>query len=184
MSRTSAALVALTLLSGVPLSAQAPATACHAAVPSHIRVMNCGLALALADGLERSATLREVVGRIGSLNGVVYVVFEPISSTNKKLLGFLSHRIAVTGSTSILYVSVRRNSGDAAVATVAHEFRHAVELLEDPSARTEAQIDALFERIGTRTSAGVFETDAATGVERSVQHELRATKHALAAGRP
>jgi hypothetical protein len=177
MNRTAAACVALTILSGSPLPAQPATRACHSGLPGHIRVMDCRLAVGLADGLRRSVTLQQLVGRIASLNGIIYVAFEPTPAVRKNLLGSLSHQVTVAGTTTILRVTVLRNQGDTAIATLGHEFRHAIELLED-GPRTEADVRAFFERNGTRIAPGVFETDEAVAAGRSVLRELQAAKPA------
>jgi hypothetical protein len=64
------------------------------------------------------------------------------------------------------------------VATIAHELRHAAEVLEDPAVRTAADVTALFERIGYTVYAGVLETTAAEEIERTVARELRASRPA------
>ena len=175
MNRTATGCLALTLLSWSPVSAQPRSRPCQSELPRHVRVFDCRLAVALADGLQRSPMLQRLVGRIASLNGIVYVVFEPTPAVRKNLLGYLSHQVTVAGTTSVLRVTVLRNQGDTAIATLAHEFRHATELLED-GARKEADVRAFFERNANRTAPGVFETDEAIAAGHSVLRELRATK--------
>jgi hypothetical protein len=168
--------VAIALLSAMMVSAGAEAGDCPPTLPGQLRVMDCRLAASLADGLTRSATLRQLVDGIAALNGIVYVVVEPTPAVNKTLLGGLSHRVAVSGSVRVLRITVRQDRGDAAVATVAHELRHATELLEEPAARTDATVDVLFARIGVELRPGVFETNAAIVTERAVFRELHESR--------
>ena len=134
---------------------------CEPALPSHIRVMDCRLAASIVDGLRRSDGLRELVDRIAALDGIVYVIFEPTHP---------GWRV------SVLRVTVTNDAGDKAIGTVAHEFRHVIEVLEHADARNEDAVHALFTRIGTEFQPGVFETSAALESERVVLRELRASR--------
>jgi len=147
-------------------------------LPDHIRVTDRRLAVALSDGMRRSPTLRALADRVGELNGIVYVVtaVRVWTGTNHSLQGALSHQVTVAGDRRILRITVTHDYSDSAIATIAHELRHAIEVLEDPGVRTTEDVDALFERIGTRVSAGVAETGAASEVQRMVAEELRARR--------
>jgi hypothetical protein len=169
-------VLGIALWSAMLVSAAAEAGTCPPTLPSQVRVMDCRLAALLADGLTRSATLRQLVDRIAALDGIVYVVFEPTPPVNKTLRGALSQPVAVSGRVRLLRIVVRDNRGDAALATVAHELRHATELLEEPGALTDAAVAALFLRIGIELRPGVFETDAAIVSERAVFRELHESR--------
>ena len=170
------ASVGIVVLSALMVSAGAEAETCPATLPSQIRVMDCGLATSVADVLTRSATFKQLVEGIAALNGIVYVVVEPTPRVHKTALGVLSHRMAVSGTLRVLRIVVRQDRGDAALATVAHELRHATGLLEDPAAQTDAAVAALFARIGVELAPGVFETNAAIVSERAVFRELQESR--------
>ena len=131
------------------------------------------MAAVTAAGLARSATFREVVARIAALNGIVYVQPTIIvqSEARRVLDGALIHRVTWVGSRRALVVIVVPGQGDRSVTILAHEFQHATEVLAS-SASTEAEIDALFARIGVHVGAGTTETTAAIAVERAVSREL------------
>jgi hypothetical protein len=154
--------------------------ACGVFLPQFVRVNDCRLAAAVSGGIGRSPTLHELVERIGKLNGVVYVfTTSPVVTPGGFAAeGALSHDVNVTGSTRLLRVTVRRRRdyADDSVATVAHELRHALEILEDPSVRSTAAVDALFTRIGDGSFKDVRETTEARNVEQAVQRELKARK--------
>jgi hypothetical protein len=78
----------------------------------------------------------------------------------------------------VMQITVTHDDEDRAVATLAHEFQHTVEVLEHPEVRTEADVDRLFERIGYRVASGLMETQAALDIERTVANELRAARTA------
>jgi hypothetical protein len=126
--------------------------------------------------MRRSATFQQIVDRIGELNGIVYVDAKFIvqADTKRVYSGTLQHRMTRAGKYRLLYVTVAPESGDRPVLTLAHELHHAIEVLES-DATTEAAINALFERIGTHTSAGIFETDAAVKQQQTVAKELSAS---------
>jgi hypothetical protein len=132
----------------------------------------------VANGLARSATFRGLVDRVGQLNGIVYIEdrYYVNERTRRVLSGALSHRITIAGAHRVLHVIVAPESGDRRLVTMAHELQHAIEVLEQTDANTEAAVDAVFERIGVHTGAGIVETDAALGAERAVAHELLAQR--------
>lgn len=179
--------LALVLSSGAtPAVASGPFTAHDAhppdgsspGLPGHLRILDPRLADAVARGAQHSATLRRLIDRIGELDGIVYVIaaVQVRPGTNHVLLAALSHHVTVAGSTRILRITVGHNYGDRAVTTIAHELRHATEVLQDPAVRTGADVTALFERIGYKVYAGVLETKAAQESERTVAQELRASR--------
>ncbi len=90
--------------------------------------------------------------------------------------GILSHQVGVSDSICVLRVTLAIDCGDPAIATLAHELFHAIEVLEHPDARTEKAIDALFARIGEPIANQTFETTGALEKERKVLEELRSAR--------
>lgn len=146
-----------------------------AGMPYQIRLSSCTLAKAVATGMARSATFRQLVGRVGDLKGIVYVnarfLVEP--DTRRVFYGALQHRIVKAGDYRLLYVTLAPEPGDQPVVILAHELQHAIEVLESRAAN-DAAVDALFERIGAQADAWAFETGAAVQVQRTVGKELSA----------
>jgi hypothetical protein len=144
------------------------------AVPVQLRPLECRLAAAIADGLTRSATFRQLVERVGALNGIVYIHLQPyVNPETKRVLdGALSHAVTTAGAHRLLHVMVGAAQGDRPICVLAHELQHAIEVLETPDVLTENAVDQLFERIGTHVYAGVVETQAALDAERAVSREL------------
>jgi hypothetical protein len=144
------------------------------AVPLQLRPLDCRLAAATADGLERSATFRHLVERVGALNGIVYIHLKPYVNpqTKRELDGGLSHAVTTAGAHRLLHVMVGAGQGDRPIYILAHELQHAIEVLEASDVSTENAVDQLFERIGTQVYAGAVETQAALDVERAVRREL------------
>jgi len=147
-------------------------------VPAQIRLSSCQTVTMVADGMRRSPTLRQVIDRVGQLKGIVFIEdrYYVNGKTRRVLSGALSHNITRAGAYRLVHVMVAPESGDRRLLTMAHELQHAIEVLEAPEVATEAAVDELFERIGTPTSAGIVETEAALDVERAVGRELVANR--------
>lgn len=174
-----ATLAALFLVAGAtrPATDDRGAVSCPVILPSHIRVLDCRLAATLAAALHRAPTLQRQFDRIADLQGIVYIATSSyVAVTRKQLRGALSHQVAVSGPICVLRVTLAFDVGDRAVATVAHELHHAIEVLEHADARTEPAIDALFERIGERVGHGIYETHAAIDAQLAVMRELQKSR--------
>jgi hypothetical protein len=169
--------IAMTLAAGdYTLLAQTQACAVRETVPNQLRSFDCRTLAIVANGLARSTTFRQLIDRVGQLNGIVYIEdrYYVNGRTRRVLSGALSHQVTIAGAYRILYLIVAPESGDRRLVVMAHELQHAIEVLEATDANTEAAIDQLFERIGTHTSAGVVETQAALAAEHAVVGELSA----------
>src|SRR5262245_6371203 len=66
-----------TTFRAVPSDSASRRCAPRIAVPEQLRPLDCRLAAAIADGLTRSATFRQLVGRVGALNGIIYIHLGP-----------------------------------------------------------------------------------------------------------
>jgi hypothetical protein len=141
--------------------------------PSQIRPSTCEMAQAVASGINRSATFRQLVEQVAVLTGIVYIHpgYQRQAGNMRPLAGALQHRVNRAGTYRFLYIRVIPGGGDRLVVRIAHELQHAIEVLQS-DATTEADIDALFDRIGAPTDAWTSETTAATKAERIVRREL------------
>jgi hypothetical protein len=176
-----AAALAATLGSTVAgLQAQADgngggAAAAAAIDPRHVRVYTDeALACAFADGLHRSPTLRALAARVGELNGMVVLSGLPwrLRTGQTPLLGGVAHRVTISGQMRILEGRVVAYRGDQTIATIGHELRHAVEILES-RANNGDDVGRLYQRIGYTSGVDAFETAAALQAGRTVMAELR-----------
>jgi len=182
MTRKTARLLAVVMMLAAGkdrLSAETQAPqecAAREMVPGQLRPLSCRTAAIVASGLARSATFRQLVDRVGQLNGIVYITdrYYVNSQTRRVLSGALSHSVSIAGAHRVLHLIVAPESGDRPIITMAHERQHAIEVLEAPGVDTEAAVDQLFERIGVHVSAGVMETQAALDAERAVMRDLSA----------
>ena len=164
---------------GLRAEIQAPdACAVRQTLPAQVRPLTCRTAVRMTDGMARSATLRRVIGRVGELNGIVYIkdAYYVDPRTGRVRSAALSHEITIAGAHRVLRVTVAPESGDRSLITLAHELQHAIEVLEATDVITEAAVDRLFERIGVQVGASVMETTSALEVERAVARELSANR--------
>jgi hypothetical protein len=143
-----------------------------------IRSDNALIANLVAEGALRSATFRQLVIAIEATDGVVYV--EP-GKCQDRAKGCLLHKMSAVGTSRYLWIAIDLN--DTAVnlmVRIAHELRHALEILSDPSIRTDWQILAFYQPHGI-PSGRSYETDAALAAGAAVRDELG--KKALASRR-
>ena len=130
------------------------------------------IASALVEAEARSATFRSLVRTIEQTDGIVYV--EP-GQCRHGVHACLSLSVVSGGGVRLLRVLVDR-VGDVAelIATIAHELRHAIELLTEPSVTSVAAAYNYYAREAA-TARGVFETAAAIRAGNAVFSELRAS---------
>ena len=152
------------------------ALACEVALPDHIRILDCRLASAVADAAGRSTVLQNILDRVQRSDGLVYITAPPAVGAATHMLGGLSHDVTAAGPHRILRIFIAGKPDDAAMVIVGHELRHALEVLELSTACSEAEVDALFDRIGWHTSGHAVETQAALDAGHAVERELRASK--------
>jgi hypothetical protein len=124
----------------------------------------------------RSATFRALIDAVDRSTGIVYVEFGycAFGHLNGCLLSFVaaSHgdryvRILVTPDKN-------RRSHDQLLALVAHELRHALEVIEHQDVVDARTMEALFQRIGTPLADRLsgYETSAARAAGDAVLSEL------------
>jgi hypothetical protein len=152
------------------------ADACDMKIPDHVRILDCGLATAVANAAGRSPALHELLERVQRSDGLVYITPPPIVGPATELLGGLSHSVTTAGPYRVLRIFLNLQPNDRAMAIVGHELRHALEVLELSTARTEADVDALFDRIGWHISTTFVETKAALDAASTIERELEAAK--------
>jgi len=127
----------------------------------------------LREGMARSATFRALVERIEASTVIVYLSVNPALKPN--LAGQLTWMTRAGG-----YRYVRASIGpdqplNQMIATVAHELRHAIEVIDDESVTDETTLIELYRRIGhqdTTLSPNRWETVAAQETGQRVRREL------------
>lgn len=129
----------------------------------------------LRDGMARSETFRALVERIEASNVFVYVAVSPfIKSSLSGQLTFMTQ----SGPYRYLRATISPDqSSDQAIATLAHELQHAVEVVGDENVISEKTLAALYKRIGEPSRAVAnagWETVAAQEAGYRVRRELGA----------
>ena len=163
------------------------ALVCACAAPSaaatqpaaRLRSTNATILQLLKEGAERSTTFRSLVNAIEHSTGIVYVEFGYCAFGH--LNGCLLPFIAVSHGDRYLRIVVtpdqNRRSHDQFLALVAHEMRHALEVLEHTEVVDVATMEAMYKKVGTPlTGQTGHETSAARAAGDAVLAELL-TKH-------
>jgi hypothetical protein len=134
-----------------------------------VRSDNALIANLVAEGSRRSRTFRQIVLAIEASDGIVYI--EP-GKCQDRAKGCLLHKLSAVGETRYLWIAMDLN--DTAVnlsVLIAHELRHALEILSDASIRTDQQILSFYQPQGIPLHRS-YETAAALAAGAAVRDEL------------
>jgi hypothetical protein len=130
------------------------------------------LAAIITNAAADSKTFRGLVARIGATDGLVYVTEGKCA---QRLRACLMHRVTVAGKHRVLWITVDPRHSDLDVmSSIGHELQHGVEVLGNPTIRSDSGIRLLY-RMNCRLCSGVFETEAAVVAGRAVREELEAS---------
>jgi hypothetical protein len=119
---------------------------------------------------ERSTTFHSLVTTIEGTDGIVYV---HRGECGRQVLSCLLLAITKAGDYRLLHIRIdeRRKDRDLMVS-IAHELRHAIELLSDPTIADRTSAQNFYHR-GAPKETYWFETQAAIETELLVDKELR-----------
>lgn len=148
---------------------------------SHLRVVDGRIATLIERSVPESATFREIVSRLESAPLLVFVRCRTRDQQAASAAGlaFLAH----TPTYRYVRVFVRCDLPAVVQAPLlAHEFQHALEVVDAPEIVDAATLRQHYEQIGYRSNADdsspSFDTRAAIDVQRRVTLELART-HAM-----
>jgi hypothetical protein len=129
--------------------------------------------MALLDtGARDSATFKQLVLAIEGTDGVVYV--RPGKCPGYRIKGCLLHTMSATVERRYLWIALDLTGQPVdLMVTIAHELRHALEILSDASIRTGRGIFSFYFPNGTPATRTV-ETAAAVAAGAAVRRELSA----------
>jgi len=131
---------------------------------TRLRPQSPRLAALLARGRHRSATMRALTDRVEDGDVVVYV--ETSFRIERDVVACVTW-MATVPDARYLRVSLRPNLREAeAIAMLAHELQHVVEVIDHPEVTSPDALAALYARIGHRSSS--------TGLNWDTQAALRA----------
>ena len=169
------AAVAVLLITATLAGRATTASAAPADSP-HVRSTNSAILASLGEGARRSPTFAALIDAIDQTNGIVYIEFGYCAFG--RLKGCLLPFIAPTQTVRYLRVVVTpdktRQGHDQWLALVAHELRHALEVLDRSDVIDLPAIEAMYRAIGTplEGAQGGFETSAAGAASDVVLDEL------------
>jgi hypothetical protein len=147
----------------------------------HIRTADPHVRALIDDAIAASSTARALVTRLSRSDVVVYVACE--RDPQVRLYGRMNFVSAAGG---LRYVLIRLKPRAAAIATLAHELRHAVEIADAPTIVDDVSLAREYERMGYRTPSPhgrAFETRAAVEAGRLVREELGTRRSIIVAAR-
>lgn len=140
---------------------------------AHIRSHNAALRALIEQATERSATFRQLVETINQSSAIVYVEEGDCRHGVRACL----RTVSAAGTYRLLWVHVdtRKQVDSHLMASIGHELRHAIEVIDDPSVTNSSAMFFLYQRIGSQgTEQGAMETPAAVAAGDAVRSEVRA----------
>ncbi len=157
------------VLGVVLLVASAPAVA----LMPRVRALDASLLDLLIAGYQASPTIRDLVDRLDRSDVIVHL--ERLTSPAPGIGGTLRF-VGRAGGFRYVRIAIDTSRKPHALALLAHELQHALEVAGDPHAVDEASFEALYRRIGRlcrrRTTRVEFDTAAAQAVTQQVLDEV------------
>jgi hypothetical protein len=144
----------------------------------HVRSTDAMMVSLLSEGSSRSSTFRALVDEVSRLNGIIYIEFGYCAFGH--LDGCLFPFLVSAGGDRYLRIVLSREkkvTHDQLLGVIAHELRHALEVLEHKEVIDIETLQELYRRIGTPLPNGSsgYETSAARAAGDAVLAELSAT---------
>ena len=136
---------------------------------SHVRARDPKVAAVVQRAFDRSATFRKLVAIIDGSDSYVYVEAGKCSHTARACF------VSVTASSTHRYMRVVVDSRTVELEMmwlIAHELRHTIEVIAEPSVRDDAAKYHFYERTAMHASGGTHETRAAINAGEMVRSEL------------
>jgi hypothetical protein len=163
-----ALVCALTCASAQPAAAQGNGPAL-----SRVRSTDVLIATMIDQVSERSATFRRLVATINASDGLVYVEAGQCGRGARACLV----TVKVAGPNRLLSIWIDTRTVDAEfMGLIGHELRHAIEVLSDPSVKNGHDMSNFYQRRGSRSAEGRFETQAAIEAGEAVRAEVRKSR--------
>ena len=148
------------------------AAASQAMGVTSVRSSSPWLVALIEQASERSQTFRGLVETINASDGIVYVEEGPCGHGVRAC--FVS--VTAAGPNRFLWVRVDTHKADwDLMGDIGHELRHTIEVLSDPTIRSDTKMYLFYALNGPNRSHGAhaFETDAATEAGLAVRSEVR-----------
>jgi len=176
-------VVVLSMLTGPSIAAEpdrrliptGPATPWSRPGGPRVRPQEDRVASLLQEGLLRSVTLRRLAERLEAGDVIVYLELQP--RLHSRLSGCVTW-MGRAGSFRYVRASIAPALPfDAAIASIAHELTHAVEVLDATAVVDERTLLALYRRIGISRpdDPRSWDSRAAVSAGQAVRNQLRDT---------
>jgi hypothetical protein len=138
-----------------------------------VRAESSEITAVIQDASARSKTFRDLLGRIETTDGLVYV---EAGKCGHSVRACLSLSVKVAGPNRVLRIQVDARLKDCElIEGIGHELQHAIEILRDPHVTDMHSAYSMFEQIG-KTDSGRFETRDALHVGEEVGNECRSNQ--------
>jgi hypothetical protein len=173
-------MVAVALLaSALSLGIAVETATWTAPTASSARSSDAAILNLLREGNERSVTFRALTDAIARSNGIVYVEFGHCAFGH--LNGCLLPHVLLSGGNRYLRIVVTpvkySHDRDLLLSLIAHELRHALEVIDHPEVVDVTTLQALYRHIGTPIAGlNSYETSAARATGDAVLSELSAQR--------
>jgi hypothetical protein len=138
----------------------------------HVRTQDRAIRMLLKRGFHRSATFARLMARLEHSDVLVYV--EEVARLPDTLQGRMMMLPTAHGQRYVRIQIALRGSPDESVALLGHELQHAIEVAQESGVSDQAQLAALYQRIGTRGGPHIYDTVAAQETGRVIRRELLA----------
>ena len=136
---------------------------------SHVRPLGSYARWLTDSGMTYSVTVSSLAAALDTSDTVAYVAVAAIPSGT-------AHTKLLNGRGSVRYLLItidNRLTPDVQIQMLGHELQHAVEIAEAPQVRDQADMIALYQRIGMhRGATNRFETMLAQEAQRRTRYDL------------
>jgi hypothetical protein len=138
---------------------------------SRVRGMDPAIVEAIEQASLQSPTFNQLVTAITATDGIVYVHYGECQRHNVRSCLVLA--VTQAGPNRILHIRIDpRRTGHRLMVAIGHELKHALELLNEPTAVNLYTAHNFFQRIAPRRGLA-FETQAAIEIGLKIDRELR-----------
>ena len=153
------------------LLASARQSGAEDAAAMHVRSESPVIAAAIQEAIERSPSFRALIATINASDTYVFV------SAGDCGHGVRACFVKVAGAGPHRYMFVRvdpRKRDCDLMASIGHELRHTIEVIEDPSIRSDPAKDLFYLRTAWHGTPRAYETVAAMDAGNAVRSEIEA----------
>jgi hypothetical protein len=163
-----ASLVLSAALGFAPLTESAALESPH----RHVRSQDRSIRYLLKRGFNNSPTFAHLMARLEHSDVIVYV--EEVPRLPAAIEGRMMMLPTSHGQRYVRIQIALRGAPDDSIAILGHELQHAIEVAQERDVNDQAELAALYQRIGMRSGDKIYDTFAAQEVGRLVRRELLA----------